>query len=71
MDFHICMKHVCLELSEDLGLLTISRYEENHIEVFRVELDDVDEAIEILEEIAELANTVVQYLKELKLVKGF
>lgn len=64
--FHACMKHVRLELSESLGLGTISGYGENRAEVFRVELDDVDEAIEILEETAELANTAVRYLKKVK-----
>lgn len=70
----MCVRHICLKFSDDLSTVGMSLItgeevsEEN--ELFSIELNDTDEVIEILEEIAELVNSAIQYLRDIKIKRS-
>lgn len=67
---HLCTKYLCLEISDDMSKLAISTIDEPSTSL-TINVNDVEEIIEFLEELANLAISVAQYVKETRYVKGF
>lgn len=66
----MCMKHLCLEISEDMSRVMLKTVN-GHEEALIIDADDLDEAVEILEEISTIASTALQYIKEVRYGKGY
>jgi len=69
LSIQLCSKRLCLETSEDMSVLEL-RVVSGYGESLRVDVEDPEEMVELLEELAELALTFTQYVKESRIGKG-
>ena len=70
MSTAMCLKHICIEISEDLTAITLRTVNGDSNSMF-IEVDSAEEVVEVLEELADIATALAQYIAEVMYTKRF